>query len=193
MSNQCLLIVQWGGPLLTFKSIFIYLAVLGLGFSLWTLYLWHVESSSLTRGRTQAPLHWNCRIFSHWTTREVPITYFFSLFFLCSLFSEVNLRHGFHSKTLCPYEAKGKTMDQASVPGKLPASFWDDPCNERCLFRRGYGTSAVLTFLKKPTVCCEHVHTQAHTCAKGNLGLMGVNQLSSRPGLLLTIRREKSF
>ena len=61
------------------------------------------------------------------------------------------------------------------------------------LFRRGYGTSAVLTFLKKPTVCCEHVHTQAHTCAKGNLGLMGVNQLSSRPGLLLTIRREKSF
>ena len=80
--NQCLLIVQWGGSLLTFKSVFIYLAVLGLGCSLWTLYLWHVESSSLTRGGTQAPLHWNCGVFSHWKSPLLT----FSAYFFCAVF-----------------------------------------------------------------------------------------------------------
>ena len=167
--NQCLLIVQWGGSLLTFKSVFIYLAVLGLGCSLWTLYLWHVESSSLTRGGTQAPLHWNCGVFSHWKSPLLTFSaYFFCAVFFQKLICVVDL---FHSQTLCPYEAKGKIMDQAIV-SKLSTSLWDDPCNERCLFWKGYSTSSVFTFLKKPTVCCEHVHTQAHTRAKCTLGLM---------------------
>ena len=161
--NQCLLIVQWGGSLLTFKSVFIYLAVLGLGCSLWTLYLWHVESSSLTRGGTQAPLHWNCGVFSHWKSPLLT----FSAYFFCAVFFQ---------KLICVVDFIAKHFVRMRPKVRLSTSLWDDPCNERCLFWKGYSTSSVFTFLKKPTVCCEHVHTQAHTRAKCTLGLMGMNQ-----------------
>ena len=53
------------------KYLFVYLAVPGLSYSMWNLWLQHVGSSSLTRDRTQAPCIgvWSLR---HWTTREVP-------------------------------------------------------------------------------------------------------------------------
>ena len=48
-----------------FKEIFIYLAAPGIFYGLWDVYwgmwdpyLWSVGSSSLTRGRTHVPLHW---------------------------------------------------------------------------------------------------------------------------------------
>ena len=34
--------------------------------------MWHVGCGALTRGQTQAPLHWGALSLSHWTTVEVP-------------------------------------------------------------------------------------------------------------------------
>ena len=55
------------------------MAVPGLSYGMWDLYLWHansllwpVGSSSLSTDRTLGPLHWELGV-CHWTTREVPM------------------------------------------------------------------------------------------------------------------------
>ena len=60
------------------KYLFIYLAVPGLSRGTWDLYLWYGGSSSLIRDQTQAP-YIGMKSLSHWTTREIPVLFFFFL------------------------------------------------------------------------------------------------------------------
>ena len=52
MNIHSVSVVHWFGISV---FIFTYLAVLGLGCSMWDLYLQHVQSSSLTREKTRVP------------------------------------------------------------------------------------------------------------------------------------------